>query len=227
MARLFVVLAPLGALTAVAAEILNTVVHYTLKSDLIQQCTQVEIGTRVKDYYGNVTELTEAQAKDCKLKRTNSGGTPFRELIPVRLYSDRVRRFLGQRYLAMLCLPLRCSICCCQLRLGLTDFSKTSSTDWAFTQHSVFGVPSLFPTIDNCWTRLPFVQGNRVTPISLNPMRYNLSRLTKTIPIISNRLILAVIMLASDRKATYLLTLVLRQLVLLGHPRMEMGMPRS
>ena len=58
-------------------------------------------------------------------------------------------------------------------------------------------------------------------------MRYNLSRLTKTIPIISNRLILAVIMLASDRKATYLLTLVLRQLVLLGHPRMEMGMPRS
>jgi hypothetical protein len=68
VARLFVVLAPLGALTAVAAEILNTVVHYTLKSDLIQQCTQVEIGTRVKDYYGNVTELTEAQAKDCKLK---------------------------------------------------------------------------------------------------------------------------------------------------------------
>lgn len=64
VARLFVVIAPLGALVAVAAEILNTVVHYTLKSDLIQHCTQVEIGTRVKDYYGNVTELTEAQAKD-------------------------------------------------------------------------------------------------------------------------------------------------------------------
>jgi hypothetical protein len=90
VARLFVVLAPLGALTAVAAEILNTVVHYTLKSDLIQQCTQVEIGTRVKDYYGNVTELTEAQAKDCKLKESYSGGTHFWMLIPVQLCLDRV-----------------------------------------------------------------------------------------------------------------------------------------
>lgn len=90
MARLFVVIAPLGALIAVAAEILNTVVHYSLKSDLIQQCTQVEIGTRVKDYYGNVTELTEAQAKDCRLQGSYARGPPIRKLIPVQLCFDRV-----------------------------------------------------------------------------------------------------------------------------------------
>jgi len=40
--------------------------HYALKSDLIKQCTEVETGTRVANYKGDVTELTEAQAKDCE-----------------------------------------------------------------------------------------------------------------------------------------------------------------
>jgi hypothetical protein len=71
VARLFIVLAPLGALTAVAAEILNTVIHYTLKSDLIHQCTEVETGTQVSNYYGNVTELTEAQAKECECSQVS------------------------------------------------------------------------------------------------------------------------------------------------------------
>lgn len=34
---------------------------------MIQQCTTVETGTRVSDYYGKVTQLTEEQAKNCEL----------------------------------------------------------------------------------------------------------------------------------------------------------------
>jgi hypothetical protein len=40
--------------------------HYALKSDLIKQCTKVETGTRVANFNGDITELTEAQAKDCE-----------------------------------------------------------------------------------------------------------------------------------------------------------------
>jgi hypothetical protein len=58
-------LVPIGAGAASGAELVKVVSHFILKEDLIEQCTKIEVGNTLTNFYGNVTTLNDEQAQQC------------------------------------------------------------------------------------------------------------------------------------------------------------------
>lgn len=64
LAKFLLWVAPAGAAIAIVSEILSLATHFTLKSDLIEQCVTIETERKIPGY-----EISETKARNCKWQR--------------------------------------------------------------------------------------------------------------------------------------------------------------
>ncbi|WVW80839.1 hypothetical protein I302_102828 [Kwoniella bestiolae CBS 10118] len=62
LARLFIVLAPVGILVNVGNQIISVIIHFSMKKDLIEQCVKNETGQAAFDRFGDTTTINDDQA---------------------------------------------------------------------------------------------------------------------------------------------------------------------
>nr|ODN89948.1 hypothetical protein L203_01865 [Cryptococcus depauperatus CBS 7841] len=62
LARMFLILAPVGILVNIGVSVLSIVAHFTLKTDLVNQCTTDRIGKPLTDGWDTISNVTMSEA---------------------------------------------------------------------------------------------------------------------------------------------------------------------